>query len=110
VTEAELPGGFVAALGDLSSWLDAAGVPYVVIGGASVSLLAQPRATQDIDITVWLDEDRRQDFFDAAGKFNFEPRLPDALAFAATSRVLLLLRHRESGVSLDVSLGSPGQS
>jgi predicted nucleotidyltransferase len=73
-------------------------------GGVSVSLLAQPRATQDIDITVWLGEESWQDFFDAAGKYGFEPRLPDALAFAAASRVLLL-RHGGSGVSLDVSFG-----
>lgn len=105
MSEAKLPGGFVAALRDLSSWLDAARAPYVLIGGVSVSLLAQPRATQDIDVTVWLGEGSWQDFFDAAGRFDFGPRLPDALAFAAASRVLLL-RHRASGVSLDVSFGA----
>jgi predicted nucleotidyltransferase len=103
--ELSLPAGFVTALLDVTRWLDAEGVPYVLIGGVSVSLLAQPRATQDIDLTVWLEQDRWETFLRAGEVCGFTPRLNDALAFAAASRVLLL-RHRTSGVSVDLTFGA----
>jgi hypothetical protein len=37
VTGAATPDPLVAAIGALSGWLDAAGVPYAVIGGIAVS-------------------------------------------------------------------------
>jgi predicted nucleotidyltransferase len=103
--ELSLPTGFVAALLDVTRWLDTEGVPYVLIGGVSVSLLAQPRATQDIDLTVWLEQDRWEAFLRAGEVSGFTPRLNDALAFAAASRVLLL-RHQQSGVSIDLTFGA----
>jgi predicted nucleotidyltransferase len=105
VSELNLPTGFVAALQDLTRWLDAERVPYVLLGGVSVSLLAQPRATQDIDLSVWLEQEHWEGFFHAGESYGFMPRLGDALAFAATSRVLLL-RHRQSGVSVDLTFGA----
>ena len=41
----------------------------------------------------------------AGERFGFAPRLSDALAFAAASRVLLL-RHAPSGVSVDLTFGA----
>jgi hypothetical protein len=105
VSESNLPTGFVAALRDLTRWLDAERAPYVLIGGVSVSLLAQPRATQDIDLTVWIEQELWENFLRAGESFGFAPRLDDALVFAAASRVLLL-RHRQSGVSVDLAFGS----
>ncbi|MDT7604706.1 MAG: hypothetical protein QOF61_2703 [Acidobacteriota bacterium] len=103
--EPNLPTGFVAALRDLTRWLDAERAPYVLIGGVSVSLLAQPRATQDIDLTVWIEQEHWDDFLRVGESFGFTPRLSDALAFAAASRALLL-RHQPSGVSVDLAFGS----
>jgi predicted nucleotidyltransferase len=105
VSEPNLPAGFVAALRDLTQWLDAERAPYVLVGGVSVSLIAQPRATQDIDLTVWIEQERWENFLRAGESFGFAPRLDDALAFASASRVLLL-RHRQSGVSVDLAFGS----
>jgi hypothetical protein len=100
-----LPAAFVSALKSLNDWLNAEQVPHALIGGVAVSLLAQPRATQDIDAVIWLDEQRWEAFFRAGEARGFEPRLNDALEFAARSRVLLL-RHQRSGVSIDLSFGA----
>ncbi len=54
----DLPGGFVSALQSLTRWLEVEEIPYSTIGGVAVSLIAQPRATQDIDAVIWLEEKR----------------------------------------------------
>src|SRR5687768_4925279 len=97
-----LPHSFEEALRALARWFESDEVPYTTVGGLAVSLLGQPRATQDIDVVVWLGE-RPWDAFVGAGEgHGFEGRIGDVLEFAARSRVILL-RHAGSGVSVDVS-------
>jgi len=103
--DSTLPATFVATLRALTSWFEAERVPYVTIGGVAVSLIAQPRATQDIDIVIWLNYERWESFLRAGQAYGFEPRIRDALDFAVKSRVLLL-RHQKSGVSIDLSCGA----
>ncbi|HEX8844021.1 MAG TPA: nucleotidyl transferase AbiEii/AbiGii toxin family protein [Pyrinomonadaceae bacterium] len=105
MSDLTLPASFVGALEALTDWLDDEQVPYTAIGGVAVSLLAQPRATQDIDAVVWLDEKKWESFFIAGKAYGFEPRLSDVIDFAAKARVLLL-RHQISGISIDISLGA----
>jgi hypothetical protein len=61
--------------------------------------------TRDIDLVVWLPEARWDSFLRASGARGLEGRIRDALAFARRSKVLLL-RHRPTGIDVDVSLGS----
>ena len=96
---------FIAVLQALSKWLEAENVPYIAIGGIAVSLTAQPRATQDIDVLIWLENSRWDDFIKAGKKYGFEFRINEGLAFTFKSRVMLL-KHLESGISVDVSCGS----
>ena len=50
--------------------LEAAGVPYCVIGGLAVSLLARPRATEDIDLlTLPEAADEAASVIESAGYF-----------------------------------------
>lgn len=77
-------------------------MPHAAIGGVAVSLLAQPRATQDIDAVVWLEQERWGEMIEAGAAYGFAPRISDAVEFAARSRVLLL-RHVPSGISIDLS-------
>jgi hypothetical protein len=53
--ESGLPAAFLTTLQSLVDWLESQRVPYVAIGGVAVSLLAQPRTTQDIDAMIWLE-------------------------------------------------------
>jgi hypothetical protein len=46
------------ALKTLTSWLDASGVPYMVIGGFAVTVWGNPRFTRDLDITISVPPDR----------------------------------------------------
>jgi len=42
---------FVALLGELQ-------LPYMIIGGVAVGLWGEPRATLDVDLTIWVEPDR----------------------------------------------------
>lgn len=101
----DLPRPFEEALRALTRWFESDKLPYTIIGGLAVSLLGQPRATQDIDVVVWLGERPWDSFVRDGEGYGFEGRIGDALEFAARSRVFLL-RHSESGVSLDISCGA----
>lgn len=95
----------VSTLHDLTRWFEAEKVPYAVIGGVAVSLLATPRVTRDVDAVVLLDSGRWQSFLAAGRSFGFEPRQPDALEFARKARVLLV-RHEANGIDADISFGA----
>jgi hypothetical protein len=100
-----LPSDLVLALKALRDWLEDAKVPYSIIGGVAVSLIAQPRATQDIDALAWLDSEHWQALVDAGPSHGYTPRINDPVEFARRSRVLLV-RHEPSGISADVSFGA----
>jgi Nucleotidyl transferase AbiEii toxin, Type IV TA system len=100
-----LPHSFEEALRALASWFESDGVPYTTVGGLAVSLLGRPRATQDIDVVVWLGERPWESFVRTGEARGFEGRIGDLLEFASRSRVILL-RHAASGISVDVSCGA----
>jgi hypothetical protein len=89
----------------LVAWLQAGKVQGVVIGGVAASLWGRPRLTRDIDALVLLEEGRWGEFLAAGAGHGFLPRRADALAFARETRVLLV-RHGESGIDLDLVFGS----
>ncbi len=95
----------LAVLRDLVAWLKAGKVPGVVIGGLAASLLGRPRLTRDVDALVLMDEGLWADFLTAGAGYGFGPRRDDALAFAQKTRVLLA-RHQESGIDVDIVFGS----
>jgi hypothetical protein len=65
----------------------------------------EPRFTRDIDGLVILEAKRWPGLLETGERHGFEPRLSDALEFAGRSRVLLL-RHRSSGVDVDLVFGA----
>jgi len=89
----------------LVAWLQAGKVQGVVIGGVAASLWGRPRLTRDVDVLVLLEEGRWGEFLAAGAGHGFLPRRADALAFARETRVLLV-RHGESGIDLDLVFGS----
>lgn len=94
----------LAVLRDLVAWLKAGKVPGVVIGGLAASLLGRPRLTRDVDVLVLVDEGHWAKFMVTGERHGFRVRRGDALAFAQETRVLLV-RHRESGMDVDVVFG-----
>lgn len=95
----------IEAVLEVTAFLEAVGVPYVIIGGLAVQHWGDPRFTRDIDITVMVPAETLEDFFQKALE-RFVPRLPDAVDFARSSRVLLLMTDR--GIPIDLTLGIPG--
>jgi hypothetical protein len=79
-------------------------VEGVIIGGLAASLLGRPRFTNDIDLVILDLDDRLPEFLQKLNKFGIEPRIDDAEGFARKSRVLLM-RHTESGINIDISMG-----
>lgn len=94
---------FVAALADLTEWLEAAGVPAMVVGGIAASLLGRPRATRDIDALAVVPDDQWTELVGSAKAHGILPRIANPIEFAHRTRVLLL-RHTESGIDIDIIL------
>jgi hypothetical protein len=89
---------------DLLAWLRSQKVRGVIIGGVAASLLGRTRMTGDVDALVLLKEAQWPTFLRAGAAFGFVPLYHNALAFAHESRVMLL-RHKPSGINVDISLG-----
>jgi hypothetical protein len=77
----------------------------VIIGGIAASLLGQPRLTADLDAVIILSTDDLPKLIEAAAHEGMTARIPDAEAFARKNRVLLL-KHVNSGINVDISLGN----
>jgi hypothetical protein len=99
-----VPTAFLAVLRDLTSWLESAGVPAMVVGGVAASILGRPRATRDIDGLAIAAEERWPALLAKAQDHGIAARLEQPLDFARRSRVLLL-RHTDSGIDIDIILG-----
>jgi len=93
------------ALRDLARWLQDTRTSGTVIGGVAASILGRPRFTRDIDAVVLVEEEAWPEFLSSGSSFGFQPRRTDALEFARKTRVLLV-RHEQSGIDVDVSFGS----
>ena len=90
------------ALQDLLAHFDDQGI---IIGGVAVSLLGKPRLTAGVDAMLLLSIEELPRLAEIAAQAGLTPRLADAEAFARRHRVLLL-RHQESGINIDISLGT----
>ena len=105
MSEAGLPSLVIDALRVLTAWLDDEKVPHAIIGAVGVALVAQARATQDIDEVIWLEGDRWEALLNSAIEHGFASRVSDPIAFARRSRIFLL-EHKRSGVKIDLSFGA----
>ena len=98
-----VPRLFVTALADLTQWLEAAGIPAMIVGGIAASILGRPRATRDIDALAVAPDDQWTQLLGSSKVHGIVPRIESPLAFARRTRVLLL-RHTESGIDIDIIL------
>jgi len=77
---------------------------WMIIGGVAASLLGRPRFTADIDAVVLIEDKELSNLLKAATHLGFKARVQDAVGFAKKNRVLLL-KHRQTGINVDLSLG-----
>ena len=99
-----IPPPVLAALADLASWLESAKIPAVIIGGVASSFLGRPRLTRDVDALAILPDNKWESATAAAQNFGIVPRIEQPIDFARRSRVLLL-KHTQSDIEIDVILG-----
>ena len=99
-----VPQLFLRALADLTDWLDQAGFPAMIVGGVAASILGRPRATRDIDALAVAPDEHWSRLVASASTHGILPRIENPLEFARRTRVLLL-RHTESSIDIDVILG-----
>jgi hypothetical protein len=88
---------------DVLSVIEAARIRACVIGALAVHRWGEPRATSDADFSALAPYGDEHPLVDLLLS-RFEPRRPDAKAFALANRVLLL-KTRE-GVEIDVALAA----
>ena len=90
------------ALVQLSRILARENIPYMVIGGMANAVWGEPRATLDIDITVWVVEEDIENFVNVMTE-HFEPLVPAPLSFISETRVLPL--QSPQGIRIDCIFG-----
>jgi hypothetical protein len=89
-----------AALAELCSLLDEERLPYMLVGGQANAIWGEPRATLDIDVTLWADD--RPDAVGILSK-RFRALVDDPAGFVRDTRVLPL--ESAGGVRIDVIFG-----
>lgn len=87
------------ALAHLARALDALSIPYMVIGGHANALWGEPRATIDIDVTLWLAESRVGELVAGLAP-HFSPRVSETEAFVRETRVLPVVTREGLGADL----------
>jgi hypothetical protein len=90
------------ALVGLAEFLEREDVPYMVIGGMANIVWGEPRATLDIDVTVWVPQPQLPSFVNRVRE-SYRVLVDDALSFVDRTRVLPLDTH--SGVRIDMVFG-----
>ena len=91
-----------AALADLTRVLSEGAIPYMLIGGLANIVWGEPRATLDIDVTVWVVDAQVPATVDLLGR-DFRILVEQPADFISRTRVLPL--ESASGVRVDVIFG-----
>jgi predicted nucleotidyltransferase len=94
-------------LADAVAMLDSRGLPAALIGGLAVSLRGQPRMTVDVDLVVLADVDAALQLVRSLAETPFEP-LFAGVEEVVTTAFILPLRHRSTGIRVDLAIGMSG--
>lgn len=94
-------------LSDIVDFLRREKVPYVLVGGLATSLRGQPRVTADVDMIILGDVERALSLVDGLQESRFAP-LFDDVADVVRNAFLLPIRHRATGVKVDLAIGLSG--
>jgi predicted nucleotidyltransferase len=92
---------------DAADSLNSHGVRYALIGGMAASLRGQLRVTADVDMVIAADVAQGLRLADSLAASPFKP-LFDGVAEVVERSFILPLRHRTTGVKVDLALGLSG--
>jgi predicted nucleotidyltransferase len=94
-------------LADAVAMLGARGIKCAVIGGLAVSLRGQPRMTVDVDLVMASDVEHALGLARELSTTAFDP-LFDGVEDVISAAFILPLRHRTTGVRVDLAIGMSG--
>jgi len=94
-----------SCLRELVALFDDLSIRYTTIGGIALAMVSEPRFTRDIDTVIWIEREDWGPFIQQAVNHGFEPRNKEPLDFAQQHRIFLLT-HRNTGITVDISLGA----
>ena len=94
-------------LADAVAFLERHGVAYALVGGLAASLRGQARVTADVDMVIAADVDRALRLAVEVDASSFALLFPD-VADVVQKAFILPLRHRQTGVKLDLAIGLSG--
>ena len=80
---------------------------YALVGGIAASIRGEPRATADVDFVIGTDVDGALGLMDALDETPFQTLLSDADEVVRRA-FILPLRHRTTGVKVDMAIGLSG--
>lgn len=95
------------SLVDVIQFLQTQRVPYAVIGGLAASLHGEPRVTADIDLVIGVTTAGAIDLIPRLGGSSLEP-LFTGVEEVVERAFILPLRHRATGVKVDLAIGLSG--
>lgn len=90
---------------EAADYFEEKNIPYAIIGGIAVQYWGEPRTTRDVDVQIYLPEEKKEVVFRDILN-HFSQRLSDAFQFALTARVLLI--ESSNGTPIDLTLAVPG--
>jgi hypothetical protein len=93
------PSTFKRLLADLARALDAAHIPYMVIGGQAVLLYGEPRLTEDVDVTLGVTPDQLEEVLGVVGRLGLKPLVEPETFVAET--LVLPCEEATSGIRVD---------
>ncbi|MBE3100005.1 MAG: nucleotidyl transferase AbiEii/AbiGii toxin family protein [Planctomycetes bacterium] len=93
---------FAAAL-ELQDFMEKRGWRFCFIGGLALARWGEPRATQDVDVSLFTGFGGEEPYVREL-LLHFTPRVRDAAEFARDNRVVLFLA--SNGVPVDLALGA----
>ena len=99
--------GLWLTLSDAISMLESRGIECAVIGGLAVSLRGQPRMTVDVDLVIAADVDDALRLARDLPGTRFQPLFP-GVEEVILAAFILPLRHRATGVRVDLAVGMSG--
>jgi predicted nucleotidyltransferase len=94
-------------LADAVRMLESNGIRYALVGGLAASYHGQTRVTADVDMVIAIDVERALALVDGLDATNFQPLVAD-VAEIVRQAFILPLRHRTTGVKVDLAIGLSG--
>jgi hypothetical protein len=94
-------------LADAIRFLDQHQIPYALIGGLAASMRGEPRVTADVDAVIGTTVEDATELIGHLEGSAFEPLFP-GVDQVVQQAFILPLRHRETGLKVDLSIGLSG--